>query len=37
MARCRQVGDIEPWVGEGGEVVTRWPYGNVRPDHLLRH
>src|SRR5579884_1129656 len=35
-ARWRQVGVIEPWLGNGGEVVTRWPQGNLRPDHLLR-
>jgi len=27
-------GVIEPGVREGGEVVTRWPYRKVRPDHL---
>ena len=33
--RPAHVGRVEPGPGEGGEVVTRWPYGNVRPDHLL--
>jgi len=34
--RWRRVGAIELEAGEGGEVVTRWPYRKVRPDHLLR-
>ncbi len=30
------VGPVESKLREEGKVVTRWPYGNLRPDHLLR-
>jgi hypothetical protein len=31
----RKEGAVEGGVGDWGEVVTRWPYRKVRPDHLL--
>ncbi len=32
--RARLVGGFESSSGEEAEVVTRWPHGNVWPDHL---
>ena len=32
---CLQEGAIEGRISDWGEVVTRYPYGNVGMDHLL--
>ena len=32
---CLQEGAIEGRINDWGEVVTRYPYGNVGMDHLL--